>query len=156
MVVVFWMPAAGAALIHADRASETARPKRILPIRFGDAVSDALDESSVAMVRPLVAHQPPLLGSCCAACRCRTSIKSCTSAADLDVPLSEVPLQMLCTNVMQFLRQWVDHWWLISLRLPKLQLPSQMSACMEPAIVWLDEAGCGGCSPSRAKPCKAR
>ena len=62
MVVVFWMPAASAALLHADQASETARPKRILPIRFGDAVSDALDESSVAVVRPLVAHQPPLLG----------------------------------------------------------------------------------------------
>ena len=59
MVVVFWMPAASAALLHADQASETARPKRILPIRFGDAVSDALDESSVAVVRPLVAHQPP-------------------------------------------------------------------------------------------------
>ena len=59
MVVVFWMPAASAALMHADRASETARPKRILPVRFRDAVSDALDESSVAVVRPLVAHQPP-------------------------------------------------------------------------------------------------
>ena len=125
MVVVFWMPAASAALLHADQASETARPKRILPIRFGDAVSDALDESSVAVVRPLVAHQPPLLGSCCAACRCRTSIKSCTSAADLDVPLSEVPLQMLCTNVVQFMRQWDDHWWLISLRLPNYNYPAK-------------------------------
>ena len=117
-------------MLHADRASETACPKLILPIRFGHPVSDALDQSFVAVVRPLVAHQPPLLGSCRAACRCRRSIKSCSSAADLDVLLSEMPLQMLCTNVMQFMRQWDDHWWLISLRLPNynyLSTISQMS-----------------------------
>ena len=69
-------------------------------------------------------------GSCCAACRCRRSIKSCSSAADLDVLLSQMPSQMLCTNVMQFMRQWDDHWWLISLRLPNynyLSTISQMS-----------------------------